>query len=85
MYDNKSRKKNEEETVIKPMRYVNGVMEWSEKENASMGYLKCRKIKEMRKTVILVGKNWTHLKREDLGDLFIIIMNMPSIQFKHFK
>lgn len=58
-----SRETNEEETVIKPVPYVNGVMKGSEKENASMGYLKCRKIKEMRKTVILDGKNWTHLKR----------------------
>lgn len=52
-----SRETNEEETVIKPVPYVNGVMKGSEKENASMGYLKCRKIKEMRKTVILVGNN----------------------------
>lgn len=46
------------------MPYVNGVMKWYEKENASMGYLKCRKkMKELRKTVILFGKNWTDLKR----------------------
>lgn len=40
-------KKNEEETAIKLMRYVNGVMEWSEKENASMGYLKFRNNKRI--------------------------------------
>lgn len=44
-----SRETNEEETVIKPMRYVHGVMEWSEKENASMGYLKLRKKKRTEK------------------------------------
>lgn len=52
------------------MPYINGVMKWYEKENASMGYLKCRKIKEMRKTVILVGNNWTYYKKEDLHNLF---------------
>lgn len=52
------------------MPYINWVMKWYEKETASMGYLNCRKIKEMRKTVILVGKNWTYSKKEDLDNLF---------------
>lgn len=69
MYDNKSRNK-QRRNVIKPMRYVNGLLEWPD---ASMGYLKCRKTKEMRKTVILVGKNWSYLKKKDLDDLFIIL------------
>lgn len=83
MYDNKSRNK-QRRNVIKSMRYVNGLLEWPEEENASMGYIKCRKTKEMRKTVILVGKNWTYSTKEDLDNLFIIIMKMPPIQFKQY-
>lgn len=52
-----------------------------------MGYLKFRKNKRTEKNSDTCWKelNLLILKREDLDDLFIIIMNMPPIQFKHFK
>lgn len=57
------------------MPYVNGVMKGSEKENASMGYLKFRKNKRNEKN----SDTEPIIKKEDLDNLFIIIMKMPPI------
>lgn len=62
-----SRETNEEETVIKPVPYVNGVMKGSEKENASMGYLKLRKNKRTEKNIDTCWKELNPFKKRGPG------------------
>lgn len=49
------------------MCYVNGVMEWFEKENVFMGYLKFRKNKRIEKNSDICWKELNLFKKRGFG------------------